>query len=171
LDSGAAISVVKKGLLPSPTPSKSKLKLKGVLPRSGTLYGPKQVTFQINNKKYDFPVYESEIEEDCILGLNFIQTYYCLCDPIKMILYISKPNYEEIKLQRSNKPPSVLFHTGSLYFTVRNSYVLDLQPKETRKLAVYFNADCEVTGSSQEVPLTSSKEKSSVSQSSDNTTT
>jgi len=73
--------VVKNGLLPSPTSPKSKLKLNGVLPGTGTLYGPKQVTFQIKNKKYDFPDYESEIEEDCILGLNFIQTYYSLCDP------------------------------------------------------------------------------------------
>jgi len=89
-----------------------------------------------------------------------------------MILYINKPNYEEIKLKWSNKPPLVLFHTGSLYFTVRNSYVLNLQPKETRKSAVHCNADCEVTGSSQEVSLTSSKEKSSSgSQSSDNTQT
>jgi len=40
LDSGACLSVVKRGLLPTPTPPLAKLKLKGVLPGTGLLYGP-----------------------------------------------------------------------------------------------------------------------------------
>jgi len=77
LDSGAAICVVRKGALITPTPPVSKLKLKGVLPGTGKLYGPKQAEFEIQGKNYKYPVYEADIQEDCLLGLNFMQYFYC----------------------------------------------------------------------------------------------
>jgi len=73
LDTGAALCVIKKGFLTTPT--SGKLKLKGVLPGTGTLYGPKLVKFNINGTSYKFHIYEAHIQEDCLLGLNFIQLF------------------------------------------------------------------------------------------------
>ena len=134
IDPGAAISIIRKEFLPTPTPPESRLKLKGVLPGTGTLYGPKMVDFRISKDSYKCPINESEIEEECILGLNFLQAYKCICDSTKRLLYIRSPTYKEIPLQTSPKARSVLFHTGSVYYTIRCSHVLDLQANESRTL-------------------------------------
>ena len=151
LDTGAAICVVKKGFLTTPTPPKAKLKLKGVLPGTGTLYGPKLAKFDINGKSYKFPIYEAEIQEDCLIGLNFIQNFYCVIDPVACKMAIHTPSYNLVDLRKSTNPPSTLFHTGYLYFTVRTSKVLNLQPGEEQKVEVNFEADCDIT-STQDVP-------------------
>jgi len=66
MDTGAAISVVRRGLLSTHTPPAAKLKLKGVLPGTTTLYGPKLVKIEIQGKQYqDFYLYEADIQEDC----------------------------------------------------------------------------------------------------------
>jgi len=93
IDTGAAISIIRKGFLPTLTPPESKLKLKGVLPGTGTLYGPEMVDFKIGKDSYKFPIYESEIEGECILGLNFLQAYQCICDSTKRLLYTRSPPY------------------------------------------------------------------------------
>jgi len=42
--------------------------MKGVIPETDILYGPRHVTFQIQDKAFPFAVYEAEVKEDCILG-------------------------------------------------------------------------------------------------------
>ena len=103
LDTGACISVVKRGLLPTPTPPVSKLKLKGVLPCIGQLYGPKIVKFEINDKRYQCPIYEADIQEDCLLGLNFIGHFYCLIDPIKCEMIMKFPQLNIVQLKKKER--------------------------------------------------------------------
>ena len=57
---------------------------------------------------------------------------------------INSPEFDLIKLEKARHAPSISFHTGSLYFTVRSSTVLDLQAGESRKLSLKLNADCDV---------------------------
>ena len=129
LDTEAAICVV-KGFLTTPTPPKAKLKLKGVLSGTGTLYGPKLAKFDINGKSYNFQIYEAEIQEDCLIGLNFIPNFFCVIDPVACKMAIHSPSYNSVDLTKSKNPPSTLFHTGYQYFKVRTSKVLNLQPGE-----------------------------------------
>ena len=138
LDTGAALCVIKKGFLTTPT--SGKLKLKGVLPGTGTLYGPKLVKFHINGTSYKSPIYEADIQEDCLLGLNFIQNFYCVIDPVACKMAINTPDYNLVELKKSKIPPSALFHTGYLYFTVRTSVVLNLQPGEKKESRYQFRS-------------------------------
>ena len=91
------------------TRAAAKLKLKGVLPGSGTLYGPKLVKFDINGTSYQFPIYEADIQEDCILGLNFIQNFYCVIDPVACKMAINTPDYNSVELKKSKNPRQLFF--------------------------------------------------------------
>ena len=57
---------------------------------------------------------------------------------------INSPEFDLKKLKKAKHAPSVLFYTGSLYFTVRSSTVLHLQAGKSRKLNLKLNADCDV---------------------------
>ena len=154
LDSGAAISVVRKGALTTPTPPVSKLKLKGVLPGTGKLYGPKLAEFEIQGKIYKYPVYEADIQEDCLLGLNFMQYFYCVVDPVKFTMHIKFPHSDTVILNESKTIPTVRFHTGSLYFTVRSSQARSFEPNQRIEMKLRLEADCDVTET--EIPEDSS---------------
>jgi len=41
VDTGAAITVIKRGHLPGKSPEPARLRMKGVLPGTGILYGPR----------------------------------------------------------------------------------------------------------------------------------
>ena len=58
---------------------------------------------------------------------------------------INYPYGDKVNLQKSPDLPSVPFTTGSLYFTVRSSHVLDLQPHQSVDLDYEFNADCDLS--------------------------
>jgi len=127
--------------------------MKGVLPGTGILYGPRQVTFQIQDKAFLFAVYEAEIKEDCILGLNFLQEYHCVIDPVnKQMQILSTPSKLTVQLTPTDNSPSEIFYTRSLYFPVRTSTAVELRPHEARVLRLHLHADCELeTGSSDAV--------------------
>jgi len=90
--------VVRKGALTTPTPPVSKVKLKGVLPGTGNLYRPKLAEFEIQGKFYKYPVYE--------------QYFYCVIDPVKLIMHVKFPHSDTVILNESKIIPSVRFHTG-----------------------------------------------------------
>ena len=138
--------MVKRGILPTPTPPAAKLKLKGVLPGTRNLYGPKLVKIEIYQKQnQEFYIYEADIQEDCLLGLNFLQQFFCEIDPVANKMRINHHYGDVVKLRNSSDSPSVRFTTGSLYFTIRCSYVLDLQPHESVTLNFDFHADCDLS--------------------------
>ena len=146
-DTGAVITVLKRNQFQPKTPPKSRLKLKGVLPGTSSLYGPRMTDLKINNKVYRFPAYEADIEEDCILGLNFMRAFHCVADPVKMTLVINHPEFDEIPLNPTQKTPSISFHTGTVYFTVRLSHPTEIYPGRQIKINTDFKADCDVTSS------------------------
>jgi len=102
-DTGAILTVLKRNCFSPPTPTVSKLKLKGVLPGTGKLYGPRMATMKLNSHTYSFPVYEADMEEECIIGLNFIQSFYCVVDPVHFKLRINEPHQIEVSLQKATK--------------------------------------------------------------------
>jgi len=126
-----------------------------IIPGTGTHYGPILVKFEINGTSYKFPIYEAEIQRDCLIGLNFIQNFYCIIDPVACKMAIHSRSYNLIDLKKSKNPTLTLFHTGYLYFTVRTSTVLNLQPGEEQRVCVNFAADCDIT-STKDVPRTKS---------------
>jgi len=130
--------------LPTPTPPVSRLKLKGVLPGVGNLFGPKVVKFQVNGRHYEYPIYEADIEEECLLGLNFIKDFGCLIDPNKLKMTITLPYNDEVELQETRQEPTVRFITGSLFYTVRCSRSIDLGVNRSEKVELTWNADCDV---------------------------
>jgi len=71
-------------------------------------------------------------------------------------MVINNPQYDLVSLTRSRTSPSVSFHTGSIYYTVRHSAVLNLQPGETQTVHVKLNADCDLV-STHETPHTRSR--------------
>ena len=90
--------------------------MKGVLPGTGILYGPRYVTFEIQNNLFPIVAYEADISEDCILGLNFLQEYHCIIDPVNKQKQIRRPSQLTVQLNQTDHSPSVISHTKSLYF-------------------------------------------------------
>jgi len=143
-DTGAILTVLKRNCFSPPTPPVSKLKLKGVLPGTGKLYGPRIATMKLNSHTYSFPVYEADMEEECIIGLNFIQSFYCVVDPVRLKLRINEPHQTEVSLQKVTKSPSVSFRLGTVYFTLRSSHPMELPPNQSTKISFHFQADVEI---------------------------
>ena len=65
LDTCAAITVIRRNLLPSKPAPISKMKILGIFPGvDNKLYGPKMVTLRINDTDYQYPVYEADIKDN-----------------------------------------------------------------------------------------------------------
>jgi len=124
------------------------------LPGTGNLYGPKLAEFETQGTFYKYPVYEADIQEDCLLGLNFMQNFYCAIDPVKFSMPIKFPHSDTVILNESKTIPTVRFHTGSLYFTVRSSQARTLERNQRIEMKLRLEADCDVTKT--EIPEDSS---------------
>ena len=149
VDTGAAITVIKRGHLPGKSSEPAGLRMKGVLPGTGILYGPIYVTFEIQDM---FPIaaYEAVISEDCILGLNFLQEYHCIIDPVNKQMQIRRPSQLTVQLNQTDDSPSVIFHTKSLYFPVRTSTTVELHPHDARVLRLHLHTDFEIESGSED---------------------
>ena len=150
VDTGAAISVVKRAHLPGKPPEPARLRMKGVLPGTGILYGPRYVTFEMQEKLFPIAAYEAGINEDCILGLNFLLEYHCIIDPVNKRMHLRRPSLLTIQLNQTNNSPSTIFHTRSLYFPVRTSVPVELHPHEARILRLHLHADFELESESED---------------------
>ena len=100
--------------------------------------------FQINGKHYEYPIYEADIEEECLLGLNFMKDFGCLINPNKLKMTVTLPYNDEVELQETRQEPTVRFITGSPYYTVRCSRSIDLGVNQSEKVELTLNADCNV---------------------------
>ena len=74
-----------------------------------------------------------------------MQNFYCILDPVKCQMEINLPKENVVQLKKAGHPPSVLFHSGCLYYTVRNSQTLELKTDESRPISLWLQADCEIT--------------------------
>jgi len=96
------------------------------------------VTLSVNGKAYKFPMYEAEMDGNCILGLNFLQGFYCIVDPVKLQMEIKIPYGDMIQLKKAQQPPSISLLVGTVYFTIRISQNQTIQPNEICTFKVNF---------------------------------
>ena len=72
-----------------------------------------------------------------------MQYFYCARDQV-FTLRIKFPQPDAVNLNESKTTPTVLFHTGSLYFTIWGSQARSVDPNGKIDLELRLEADCDV---------------------------
>lgn len=147
VDTGAVITVFKRGHLPGPL-KPSNLCLKGALPGTGKLYGPKMVDFHFKNLHFQFPAYESNIDDDCLLGNDFIDYFDIAVESARRTITIRRmspddilSNPLQITCSMVHSPSVGKFHAGLVYYVARAETALNLAPLTDTTVYTSLKAD------------------------------
>ena len=147
VDSGAVSTVMKKGLLPGATPPASRLRLKGAAKGTKVLYGPRRVELDFGPVKVPWYVYECDIEDDLLLGSDFIHKYKVHIDSENEAITIKiKPDSPAISVPfKWEFSPSVSsFDSGKVFYQVRAGKGVKLQPFHSTVLNENLKTDCSI---------------------------
>lgn len=147
LDCGAVVTVLKKGRIPGPTPPPSRLRLKGVNPGTQILHGPRQANIQMGDTVVPWTVYEADIDDDCLLGADFIHKYKVHLDPDEEVIrFRPHPNAQQVvvpfKWEHSSSKGS--FDSGRVYYQVRVGKHVRLRPYESKTIKLRLNTDSSI---------------------------
>lgn len=137
LDTGAVISVVRRGLLPGATSAPSRLRLQNVNGGVETLFGPRTVRLSTSmpRMEYQLIVYEANITDDCLIGTDFINANGGSVD-LKLKQVFLEPPGKTVAPDERIPFPTRFVHafdvgkfTASRVFTVvRSCQRLEVQP-------------------------------------------
>lgn len=135
IDNGSVITVFRRGHLPTTTPLKrSKLQMKGVT-GTGKLYGPHLITFEFPGFKVQFPAYEADIEDDCLLGNDFQDYFDCAVESAQRRITIRRLSPTEVLSKPIQIPCEMAhsatigsFHAGRVFYVARAGKALTLAP-------------------------------------------
>jgi hypothetical protein len=72
LDTGAVLTIVRRGLLPGPPPDMANLHIRGVSGDVAPAYGPRRASFQFGPVEVKWDVFEVDMSEDCLLGTDLM---------------------------------------------------------------------------------------------------
>jgi len=72
VDTGAVITLVRRGFLSGPPPPKANLRIRGVSGDVADAFGPRRATFQFGQVPVAWGVFEVDMPEDCLLGANLM---------------------------------------------------------------------------------------------------
>jgi len=169
VDTGAVITVLKRGNLPGPLKA-SNLCLKDALPGTGKLYGPKMVDFHFKDLHFQFPAYESNIDDDCLLGNDFIDYFDVAVESARRLVTIRRMSPDDIlpkPLQLTctmlHSPSIGKFQAGLVYYVARAETALNLAAFTESTVYTTLKADktsSEPKSKESSVHTTKSKSKS-----------
>lgn len=148
IDTGSVITVVKRNSLPGPQAKRSRLQLKGVTPGLGKLYGPRMVTFDIDHVQVQFPVYEHDIEDDCLIGNDFLHYFGIVVDSAENLLTMKRLSPTQ-PLAKPILVPSTMvhslsvgsFHSGRVCYVARAEKVITVGPLADATVTTQLVAD------------------------------
>ena len=138
--------MIRKGLLPGPTPPPSKLRLKGVNPGTQTLYGPRRVDFNFGSATVSWDVYEADIEDNCLLGADFIHHFKVHIDPdYEVIRFRPNPAGPQVTVpfqwEHSVSVSTGTFDSGRVFYQVRAGKNVTLQPFHSKTVHLNLKSD------------------------------
>ncbi|KAK3931032.1 DNA damage-inducible protein 1 [Frankliniella fusca] len=131
IDTGAQITVLRRGLLPGPPAPPSKYRLRGVNDAVSVLYGPVITTLKIAGEEYRCVALESDIHDECILGMDFLRVHGAVVDTGRLKLYLDSPSKNAqvtcpFALRESSDAGK--FGTNSVFVVARAAVTIELQP-------------------------------------------
>jgi hypothetical protein len=131
IDTGAQITVLRRGLLPVPSAPPSKYRLRGVNDGVSVLYGPIVTTLSIAGEKYRCVALESDIHDECILGMDFMRVHRAVVDTGCLKFHLDSPNKKSqvccpFTLQASADAGK--FGANSVFVVARSAVTIELQP-------------------------------------------
>lgn len=139
-DTAAIISIIKDTAYPGQRPPESRIKLKGSVPGTASLFGPVQDTLEFGGHKFNHTFFITDspsIETDILLGIDFLHKFGCLIDCGNSLLHVTKhqdgaPLSKRLKLKVKIVKPSTKhrenFTAGCLYYTIRTANTVTLHP-------------------------------------------
>ncbi|KAK3911416.1 Transposon Tf2-6 polyprotein [Frankliniella fusca] len=131
IDTGAQITVLRRGLLPGPPAPPSKYRLRGVNDAVSVLYGPVITTLKIAGEEYRCVALESDIHDECILGMDFMRVHRAVVDTGRLKLYLDSPSKNAqvtcpFALRESSDAGK--FGANSVFVVARAAVTVELQP-------------------------------------------
>jgi len=131
IDTGAQITVLRRGLLPGPPALPSKYRLRGVNDAVSVLYGPVITTLKIAGEEYRCVALESDIHDECILGMDFMRVHRAVVDTGRLKLYLDSPSKNaqvtcQFALRESSDAGK--FGANSVFVVARAAVTVELQP-------------------------------------------
>lgn len=120
------------------------MRLKGVNPGSQILYGPRRIGIQLGNVTVPWDVYEADIDDNCLLGSDFIYKYKVHLDPdMEVIRFRPQPDapQEVVPFQWEHSSSKGLFDSGRVYYQIRVGKYVSLQPFEAKTLELSLLTD------------------------------
>ncbi|KAK3916875.1 Protein NYNRIN [Frankliniella fusca] len=148
LDTGAQISVTRIGILPGPRAPPSKLRLKDVNGGVSVLYGPRAVELEIGTVKYKFLVFEAEINDECIVGMDFIRGNRGIVDADELKFTLRNPVTHEKFSHPFTLQPSLdvgKFGAGCIYAVARATLGVEIQPYQTATCTVQLSGPSDLS--------------------------
>jgi hypothetical protein len=150
VDTGSVITIVKRDLLPGPPAPPSKLRLKDVNKGTSVLYGPRVVTFNFGPVTVKYPVYEAFIEDDCLIGSDFMDYFDCTPSVKQKTFTIRRvgPNHiltkpVQVPCSMVHSPNAGRFSAGRVYYEVRAGKVIHLAPLADASFQTMLQTDSE----------------------------
>lgn len=136
VDQGACLTVLKRGIVPAnaeDTTASTAVCLRNAHAGAplGKLYGPRRVTFVLQSARVPLYVYEADINDDCLLGGDFLAAYVRFLDIDKDVMHLRDGDVA-VHLTRQTTQPS----PNELSFRVETVSRTVLQPRSSTLVSV-----------------------------------
>ncbi len=153
LDTGAQISVIRVGMLPGLRAQPSKLRLKDVNGGVSVLYGPRAVELVIGTVRFKFLVFEAEINDECIVGMDFIRGNRGIVNADELLFTLRNPVTNEKFSHPFTLQPSLdvgKFGASCVYAVARATLGFEIQPFSTTTCTIKLSGPSDI--STDDVP-------------------
>ncbi|KAK3927231.1 Retrovirus-related Pol polyprotein from transposon 412 [Frankliniella fusca] len=141
IDQGACLTVLKRGILPEDTEASTAVCLRNAHAAAplGKLFGPRRVTLSLQRATVPVFVYEADINDDCLLGGDFIAAHVRTLDIDNDVMRL-RVGDEAVQLTRQTAQPSakeLSFRVETVSRAVLQPGVSTLLPVTVRRCALW----------------------------------
>jgi len=130
------------GILLGPRAPPSKLRLKDVNGGVSVLYGPRAVELEIGTVKFKFLVFEAEINDECIVGMDFIRGNRGIVDADELKFTLRNPVTHEKFSHPFTLQPSLdvgKFGAGCIHAVARATLDVEIHPFQTTTCTIQLS--------------------------------